>query len=38
MTIDDEGIRNIGKDHSEKICRAFGLDRDYCFYDNEISL
>lgn len=29
-----ENILQIVMPHSERICNAFGLDRDYCFYDD----
>jgi len=32
-TVTDEEILMIGKTFSEKICRGFGLERDYCFND-----
>ena len=35
--IDDDKILEIAKIHSEKICRAFGLEKDYGFVDNKIS-
>jgi hypothetical protein len=36
-TLTDEDILSIAKDHSEKICRVFGLEKDYCFVDDELS-
>lgn len=37
-TLTDEDILEIAKYHSEKFCRVFGLDQDYCFVDNELSV
>lgn len=37
-TLTDEEILIIAKQHSERICRAFGLPHDYCFVDNQLSL
>lgn len=37
-TLTDEGILSIAKQHSEKICRVFGLDHDYCFVDDKLSV
>lgn len=37
-TLTDEGILTIAKDTAEKICRAFGLDKDYCFVDDKLNL
>jgi len=37
-TLTDEDILSIAKDHSEKICRVFGLEKDYCFVDDELSV
>jgi hypothetical protein len=37
-SISDEEILSIAKIHSEKICRVFGLEKDYCFVNNEISI
>lgn len=37
-TLSDDEILKMAKQHSERICRAFGLNKDYCFVDNELSL
>lgn len=37
-TLTDEEILSIAKQHSEKICRVFGLDQDYCFVDDKLSV
>jgi hypothetical protein len=37
-TITDEEILLIAKQHSEKICRVFGLDQDYCFVDDKLTV
>ncbi len=37
-TLTDSDILEIAKNHSEKICRVFGLDHDYCFVDNALSV
>lgn len=37
-TLTDEQIEQIAKHHSESICRAFGLEQDYCFVDGKLSL
>lgn len=31
-------ILEVAKEHSERICRAFGLEKDMCFVDNQLSL
>lgn len=36
-TLTDEDILQIGKLHSEKICRAFGLNKDYCFVGDNLT-
>lgn len=33
-----ESVLEIAKIHSEKICRAFGMEKDYGFVDDEISI
>jgi hypothetical protein len=37
-TLTDKEIFQIVKQHSERLCRAFGLDRDYCFVDDQLSI
>lgn len=37
-TLTDDDIFEIVKNHSEKICRVFGLDKDYCFVDKSMSV
>lgn len=37
-TLTDEMVNQIAKSHSESICRAFGLEQDFCFFDNQLSL
>ncbi len=37
-TLTEEKILSIAKEHSEKICRAFGHEKDYCFIENKLSL
>jgi hypothetical protein len=37
-TITDFDILDITKQHSEKICRVFGLDHDFCFVDDSVSV
>ena len=37
-TLTDSEILQIGKFHSERICRAFGLSRDLCFVDEKLSI
>ncbi len=34
----DGEILEVAKEHSERICRAFGLEQDMCFVNNELSL
>ena len=34
-SLNHDGIVEICKKHSERICRAFGLDRELCFDENE---
>lgn len=33
-SLNNNTIKAISMQHSEKICRAFGLDKDYCFDEN----
>ena len=33
-SLDNYSIKEIAMQHSERICRAFGLDKDYCFDEN----
>lgn len=37
-TLTDNDILQIAKLHSEKICRAFGLSKDYCFVGDELTV
>lgn len=37
-TLTEEGILSIAKQHSEKICRAFGHNQDFCFVDDKLTL
>jgi hypothetical protein len=37
-TLTDSEILLIAKQHSERMCRAFGLNGDYCFVDDKLSL
>lgn len=37
-TLTDNDILEIAKLHSEKICRVFGLELDYCFVDDSLSV
>lgn len=37
-TLTEEQILQIAKKHSESICRAFGLDHDYVFVGDKLSL
>jgi hypothetical protein len=37
-TLTDTEILQIAMSHSERICRAFGLNGDYCFVDDKLSL
>ena len=37
-TLSDENILLIAKQHSEKLCRVFGLDYDYCFVNDDLSI
>jgi hypothetical protein len=34
----DKDILEIAKIHSEKICRVFGFDKDYCFVNDQLSV
>jgi hypothetical protein len=37
QSLTNESIRQIAKNHSEKICRAFGMSHDYVFLNDNIS-
>jgi hypothetical protein len=37
-TLTDADILQIAKLHSEKICRAFGLSKDYCFVGDDLTV
>jgi len=37
-SLTDKDILEIAKIHSEKICRVFGLEKDFCFVDDELSI
>lgn len=37
-TLTEEMINQIAKRHSESICRAFGLEQDFCFFDNNLDI
>ncbi len=36
-SLTEERIKDIAKVHSLELCNAFGLEKDFCFYDNEIT-
>lgn len=38
MTVTEVEILEAAKHHSERICRAFGMDQDYCFVGDEFSV